>query len=178
MSFRDFLSEFHDDLGFSSRLLCFSTCLLHPPSNSKRSTIPLPSQFHLNRICLRIGGLKSHIFSISLNHHKALINPEDTSQPALNGKGLLCQRKDMVFFLLQVFLSILVCVCLGDGGCSSSHQEEDTSKYAQIIMESTRFHSLYSECERFLSSSERLVATKSLQKSTLLVLKLFRADHF
>ena len=91
------------------------------------------------------------------------------------------QGKDMVFFLLQVFLSMLVLCVFGGGGGGLllfPYQEEDTSKYAQILQKTQGFTPYILNVERaFCLKQKDLLPWKSLQKSTLLVLKPFRADH-
>ena len=79
------------------------------------------------------------------------------------------------------FNTCLVCV-LGGGGWGLlllPCQEEDTSKYAQILRKTWGFTPYILNVERAFCLHEKdLLPRKSLQKSTLLVLKPFRADHF
>ena len=81
----------------------------------------------------------------------------------------------------SVSFNTCLCVCVwGMGGLLLlSHQEEDTSKYAQIIRKARGFTPYILNVERaFCLHQKDLLPRKSLQKSTLLVLKPFRADHF
>ena len=92
------------------------------------------------------------------------------------------QGKDMHGFLPAPsvsFTACLVCVWCGEGGLLLfPYQEEDTSKYAQILQKTQGFTPYILNVERaFCLKQKDLLPWKSLQKSTLLVLKPFRADH-
>ena len=101
-------------------------------------------------------GLKSYIFySISFNHHKALINPKDKPASLEWQRSVLCVRGRTWFSSCsKCFFQCLSCVCLVGGGRVAPFPLS-RGRHLQIcsnIMENTRFHSLYSECgEGFLS---------------------------
>lgn len=71
-----FFSEFQD-FGFFQILICVSLpCSTPFPSNTKRTTLPLPS-FTWTGNHLGLGFEIIHFYLISVNYHEALINPED-----------------------------------------------------------------------------------------------------
>lgn len=141
-SFRDFLSEFMMIWRFFPCLLASSPCLLHPLQTAKGPPFHCPVNFTLNRYVWGSGFEIVHLPSISLNHHKALINPEDKPASLEWQRSVFCVRGRTWFSSCSkcFFQYLSVCVCLGDGGLLLlSHQEEDTSKYAQIIRKAQGF---------------------------------------
>lgn len=127
-------------------------------------------------------GLKSYIFySISLNHHKALINRKDKPASLEWQRSVLCVRGRTWFSSCsKCFFQCLSCVCLVGGGglLLPPYQEEDTSKYAQVLRKTRGFTPYILNVERaFCLNQKDLLPWKSLQKSTLLVLKPFRAGR-
>ena len=145
-----FVPKFHDDLVFFHVFSLLPHLAYAIPFKQHTDHYSFAQSISPKPDMTEDRGLKSYIFkSISLNHHKALINPKDKPASLEWQRSVLCVRGRTWFSSCsKCFFQCLSCVCLVVGGGVAPFPLS-RGRHLQIcsnITENTGFHSLYSEC--------------------------------